>query len=109
MRINAFGSMSSALARQRISSILVLLFLAFLAAGSSALAQSTINGQVVDPSGAAVVNAQTTLTDGAGQAIQHATTNASGQFSFPSVAPGTYTLTVEAIGFAQYQQAAFTM
>jgi iron complex outermembrane recepter protein len=109
MRINAFGSISRALARQRISAILVLIFLAFLAAGSSTLAQSTINGQVVDPSGAAVVNAQTTLTNSAGQAIQHATTNTSGQFSFPSVAPGTYILTVEAIGFAQYQQSAVTM
>jgi hypothetical protein len=76
-----------------------------LAFSGSTLAQSTtgtLRGQVLDPTGAAVANAQVTATNmGTGVSIKIATTSA-GTYSFPSILPGRYTVTVETSGFKKY-------
>src|SRR5215469_8643858 len=63
--------------------------------------EGQLSGKVLDPSGAAVPDAQLTLTQGTTGASLTATTNATGQYVFPSVLPGTYKMTVEAKGFAR--------
>lgn len=87
---------------------LILLFTLGFAAFFSSLtlhAQSTtVQGQVTDPSGAVVANARVTLTDDASHAVLHAATRSTGSYSFPSVPPALYTLTVDALGFSRYQQ-----
>jgi iron complex outermembrane receptor protein len=83
------------------ASLLLLFVLSF--GCSAVLAQSAATGEVTDPSGAAVVNAQVTLTSNRSHLAQHATTNEAGVYSLLSVEPGSYTLTVEAAGFAPYQ------
>ena len=61
-----------------------------------------IRGEVVDPGGAAVLNANVTLTSEATGLTLKAATNATGVFVFPIVAAGTYKLEVESSGFRKY-------
>ena len=73
-----------------------LLFAVFLEAQEF---RGLITGQVVDPSGAVVPNATiTALREGTHQPYT-AQTNSSGAYSIPYVLPGSYEITVEAVGF----------
>jgi hypothetical protein len=56
-------------------------------------------GSVHDSSGAAVVNAKVTATQQEEKKATTTTTNGSGEYVFPVLQPGTYSLTVEAAGF----------
>lgn len=72
---------------------------------SSAFAQrqdGTISGEVRDPAGAAVPNIKVTATnDGTGVSLTTVTTDV-GAFVFPNVQVGSYTVKIEAPGFATY-------
>ena len=74
----------------------------FTIAGIAAWAQSTggrINGRVTDPSGAVVPDVAVAITNDANGARAHTQTSKTGDYSFPSVAVGTYTVDFEATGF----------
>jgi hypothetical protein len=78
--------------------------LLFLASAPVMMAQTTattgaLTGLVTDPSGAVVPKAKATLKSKTTGAMVTTDGNASGQYSFPAVAPGTYTLSVAADGF----------
>jgi hypothetical protein len=81
----------------------VLLMIAGL--GQNLLAQSSlggsINGTVTDPSGAAVSGASVQLANEGTGVVTPTTTTSSGQFVFPVVSVGEYTITVAAAGFSQ--------
>jgi len=78
----------------------VLLLLAALALPTRAAAQSaTLHGQVQDPSGAVIPDADLTLSSGA-KTLQ-TKSGADGQYAFHALAPGSYTITANAKGFAQ--------
>lgn len=62
-------------------------------------ASATVVGTVTDQSGAAIPNATVTLTNAATSTSLTATSNASGQYTFPTVTPGTYTVQVTKQGF----------
>ncbi len=65
---------------------------------------SSLSGVVLDPSKAAIVGARLTVRNNA-QSLQRETqTNAAGEYTFTSLPPGTYTLTVEKQGFRRYEQ-----
>ena len=83
-----------------------LLFYALLAAAIS-LAQTIsgfISGTVTDPSGAVVPGAQVKLTNDANGLQRGGVTSETGGFSFVSVQPGTYSLSVEHTGFKSYRR-----
>ncbi|MFZ1139673.1 MAG: carboxypeptidase-like regulatory domain-containing protein, partial [Candidatus Sulfotelmatobacter sp.] len=80
--------------------VVALFFVPALVVGQ-ARTEGQLSGKVVDPSGAVVPEANLTLSQSATGASMTATTNASGVYVFPSVAPGTYKLTVDAKGFAR--------
>jgi hypothetical protein len=61
-----------------------------------------LNGQVLDPSGAAVTNASVTVTTPAGAKLA-TTTNQQGAFNLKGLAPGKYSVEVTAAGFAVYE------
>jgi hypothetical protein len=85
--------------------IAIVLFLAYGGA-DRLLAQSgtgTVQGQVTDPSGAAVTVATVLLTTPAGAALT-ATTNRDGVYEVQGLAPGKYTVKVVAQGFALYEK-----
>jgi Carboxypeptidase regulatory-like domain len=73
----------------------------------NALGQSTfgsISGAVMDPSGAAVSNAQVTLTNTATSAKETFTTDADGLYSFVNLNPGGYVIDVEKTGFKHFKR-----
>jgi len=64
-------------------------------------ASSTVTGTVTDKTGATVPNAKVELEDVDTKAKTSSTTGSDGGYTFPSVRPGNYTLTVSAKGFRQ--------
>jgi outer membrane receptor protein involved in Fe transport len=63
-------------------------------------ATGVLDGQVTDPSGAALVGARVVATRSATGADRETTTDSGGRFVLPSLAPGRYRVAVEAAGFA---------
>ena len=59
----------------------------------------SIGGAVTDSTGAVVQQAKVELTDVSTGVRRSGVTNAQGLYSFPDLAPGTYTVTVSAAGF----------
>jgi hypothetical protein len=64
----------------------------------------SIQGVVGDSSGAVIQSVSVTVTNSATQVKHSAVTDASGLYSFPNIAIGTYTLEVTATGFKHYRQ-----
>jgi len=75
----------------------------FLIASSAAFAQFTasIQGVVQDPSGAGIAKASIQLVNASTGGTTVATSDASGNYRFVSLAPGSYKLTVDATGFSK--------
>ena len=70
---------------------------------------TSVQGTVVDKSGAAVVAAKVVVQN-AGQAIEREMqTNSSGEYRFLALPPGTYTITVEKEGFRKYESRDVTL
>jgi outer membrane receptor protein involved in Fe transport len=63
---------------------------------------ATLYGNVTDPSGGVIPGASVTLTKQDTQAAIKKTTNSTGDFTFTFVPIGTYTLRIQANGFATY-------
>ncbi len=89
-----------------VRSALAVLCVAVLMFGAQANAQvagaGSIQGSVLDPSGAAVPNAVVTLTEQSTQVTLTTKTSSSGTYAFPNINVGSYTLTVVAQGFDTY-------
>jgi hypothetical protein len=90
-----------------------LTFALFLLTLHSAMAQvagtGSIQGSVVDATGAAIPGATVTIVRGATQVSRTAKSDNSGLFAFPNIEPGTYMLTATAPGFATYIQKSNTL
>src|SRR5262245_1074528 len=76
---------------------LAVLFAARWAAGQNV--SSSVNGTLVDPTGAAIPGATCMLTRQGTGAVLTVISGTGGLFTFPNVAPGTYTLAVQQAGF----------
>src|SRR5579872_1379364 len=91
------------LSRKALSTVFVTLLFTF--SGVNLLAQSSvggsINGSVSDPTGAAIGNATVTLSSKATGVTTNTTTSSAGQFVFPVVLVGEYSLRVSASGFGE--------
>src|SRR5260370_37037536 len=74
---------------------------------SNLFAQSTTEGAiaatVLDASGAVVSGATVTLRNAGTDAEVTLTTDASGYFKAPQLAPGTYAVSIKASGFGEYK------
>ena len=80
------------------------LFLASLLCGawkvaSAQAVSATLLGNVSDKSGASVANARITILQLATGTTRQVTTNESGNYTFPDLTPGAYSISVEASGF----------
>ena len=78
------------------------LFIAALALVSLPLFSQTlgeITGQITDASGGIVPGATITVTNTATNAVRTAISTDSGDYAFPSLAPGVYTMRIEKVGF----------
>jgi outer membrane receptor protein involved in Fe transport len=88
-----------------LASALLLATAVSLVFATPAFAQGTkgiLRGEVLDPSGAVVANAQVTARNQQTGVTVEGTTTSAGTYYFPSVLPGSYTVTVEASGFKKY-------
>ncbi len=65
---------------------------------------ATVSGSLADSTGAIIPNLTVIATDQATGVQAKAVSDAAGQYNLPFLKPGTYTLTVEAKGFAKYEQ-----
>ncbi len=83
---------------QRFSSLFVL----FVMVTSCCYAQfsGSVQGNVIDSSGASMPRTSVTLTNTATNVTQAAVADAGGVYRFPSLAPGSYSVSVKAQGFA---------
>lgn len=83
--------------------IVMVMFVA--ACVSAALAQTTVNGslrgRISDANGSVIAGASTTLTNKETNRQLTATTDENGQYGFPRLAPGNYTLAIEHAGFSR--------
>jgi hypothetical protein len=96
---------------RRYASIVITIAL-FVACSTFAFAQGTtgtLRGQVLDPTSATVAGAAVIVTNEATGVSQTVTTNSAGAYDFPSVLPGTYTVTIEAQGFKKYVKKGITV
>jgi hypothetical protein len=79
------------------------LWVVVMLCASSVLRGQAVNGSLIgtitDTSGAGVPGAQVTLTEANTGVERAATTASSGNYSFPSLQPGSYTVSVEQQGF----------
>jgi Carboxypeptidase regulatory-like domain/TonB-dependent Receptor Plug Domain len=91
------------IAFSRTIAFLLLALCFFLPRPLSAQQAAAINGQVTDPSGGAIPNAQVTLTRTGQGTIFKATTNSAGEYSVPALDAGTYNLQVTAPGFEKFE------
>jgi trimeric autotransporter adhesin len=82
---------------------LVLLFAVSVLAHAQGF-QGGIRGAVHDPGGV-IPGAEVTLTNEGTNASRSTTTNNAGEYSFPNLGPGTYTLQVSLPGYRGYSQA----
>src|SRR2546427_324474 len=84
----------------RLSFLAVALMLVFsLPPSYGQIVNATLSGTITDPTGAAIPEASVTATKVATGAATKATTDGAGNYSLPSLPPGTYKLTVEKTGF----------
>ena len=74
----------------------------FCAAGACAQSgQADVQGIVSDPTGAVVIGAQVTLTNTDSGDKRIVKTASDGRYSFPTIAPGNYSIMVSAANFAE--------
>ncbi|MFT4112779.1 carboxypeptidase regulatory-like domain-containing protein [Silvibacterium sp.] len=66
-------------------------------------ANGNISGTVADASGAVIPHASVTLTDTQSKTQTHITSNGAGFFNFADIPPGTYTVTITASGFENFE------
>ena len=70
--------------------------------GHAQLLQGTMSGNVTDQSQAIVVGAAVTARNQSTNISRNTVTNGQGEYTFPSLDPGTYTVTVKASGFETF-------
>jgi hypothetical protein len=95
----------------RKSAFLNMVFGVLMVCGALAGAQSktgSIHGTVTDPTGAVIPSSTVTVSDPSGQS-RTATSGASGAYAVEGLAPGSYTLSVSANGFAASAPRAVTV
>jgi hypothetical protein len=88
------------------------LFAAFLALAIHSPAQvvsGTISGTVTDPSGAVIANAKVVVHNDDTGVQRTLTTSGIGTFTAPAVPIGSYTVSVDASGFAAYKRTGITL
>ena len=72
-------------------------------AGGQSTSQGAIAGTVEDTTNATIPGATVTIHNNGTNAEQHLTADKSGYFDAPLLEPGTYTVTITAPGFGQFE------
>ena len=101
----------AALRNRALWAMTALLLTAYLAppARTQQVAVAEVDGRVTDPSGASVAGASVKMTETETHQVHTFSTDANGDFRFPNLPVGTYTLEVTAPGFKAYRQSGITL
>jgi Carboxypeptidase regulatory-like domain len=70
---------------------------------------AAITGQVKDPAGRVIPQAEVTVTEEATGIVTSALTNATGEYTLPLLKPGTYDVVVEVPGFSRFEEKALAL
>lgn len=97
------------LKKQLISLVLTILLAICPAVLSAQSGTSSIQGTVVDTSGAVIPDASVSLVNTSTGVKLQSTSDASGSYSFPSIPPGLYSIEVARGGFASYKVSSFNV
>ena len=81
-----------------------ILSLAALPAAAQSISTAQLNGQVRDPSGAAIPNATVTATDASRGISRTTTADPDGNYQILQLPPGTYSISATAAGFSKLVQ-----
>src|SRR5438094_4287675 len=81
------------------ATLVALMFLLIVPSSFAQIVNASLTGTVTDPTGAAAPDATVTATETATGQATKTTTDPTGNYNLPSLAPGTYTVTVEKTGF----------
>ena len=84
---------------RRLSATILLIPFVLAVQGYAQSITGSLNGRVVDQQGSAVPNARVTATEPTKKLTVATNTTEAGDFSIAGLAPGAYTVTVEATGF----------
>lgn len=87
----------------KVAALLMVLVVFFGVASIHAQTTATVSGTVEDQSGAVVPGAKVVLKNTASGDLRDTVSNGNGQFSFASVIPGAYDVSVSAKGFKAWQ------
>lgn len=90
--------------RPILGSMFALLVLCFSQVALGQAVNGTLLGTITDTTGAAVAGAQVTATLTSTGATHVSTTNGDGNYTFPDMQPGLYTITIDAKGFKKAEQ-----
>jgi len=93
------------LMRSLLGSLFALVVMGFAPALLGQAVTGTLLGTVNDATGATVAGAKVTATETSTGAIHESSTNESGNYSFPNLQPGNYTVSAEAKGFKKLSRA----
>ena len=85
-----------------------LVLIAFSSLVTTAQIAADLQGRVLDSSGAAIANANVTLTETATNVHQQTTTSSSGDYFFTHLNPGVYSIDVTAAGFQHLSRSGIT-
>ncbi len=80
-----------------------LVFSISLISASAQSGSSSVQGTVTDASGAVIQGATVVLTKAATGVVLNSTSDPSGQYSFPSIPPGVYSITISKGSFADFR------
>src|SRR5580693_3303083 len=89
--------------------ILLTVALAFSSQTFAQLSAASVNGIVLDPSGAVIPNARVVLRNIDTSVENTTVSNKAGIYSIFSITPGRYTIEVTASGFSRKEEPAFTL
>jgi hypothetical protein len=101
-RIHHFSEVGENMKSYRPAVLFLVLVLAVPAALLAQKFSGSIRGNVTDPSGAMIADAEVTATNSGTGEVLTERTNAEGEFVFPEVAIGVYEISVKKSGFKSY-------
>jgi hypothetical protein len=84
--------------------VLVFALSAAMPAAYAQMMSGQVAGRLVDPAGAVILGAKVQLTNDLTKQVREFTTDSNGNFTFPNLPPGNYTLRVSQAGFKTYEQ-----
>ena len=83
-------------------SLAILMITMLSGAAAAQRTTGTLRGQVLDPQGAVIANAQVVVTNEATGVSESLLTSSAGTYNLPAVLPGSYTVAIDAKGFKKF-------